>query len=133
MMLEWLMRQIALRNFCVIRSHVVKDNSLSQVCGTVAAAVYAEIDEPDCDRALCLSILQTMLDKRWQWSNTRSDIHRLLPLHCQLEKLCIPGAERNRYYDSVACVSAASNLGSIMTANDFRKLRRHGAVGGGPF
>ena len=131
-MLEWLMRQIALRNFRVIYSQVVKDNSLIMFCGTIAAAVYAEIDELDGDRVLCLSILQTMLDNGWRWSNTREEIHRLLPLHCQLEKFGIPGAERNRYYDSVACVLAASTLGSGMTVEGFQVLCCRRTVGGGP-
>ena len=53
----------------------------------------------------------------WPLSDKRADIHRLLPLHCVLERLGVPGAERERYYDSVVCVESAITWGSIMTAD----------------
>jgi len=123
---EWLMRQIALRNFGAIYTQVARDNSLCMFRGTIADAIYKEIDDPGGDREFCLSTLRAMLDRGWQWSNTRKDIHRLLPLHCQLERLGVPGAERKRYYDSATCVTAASTWGSDMTVNDFQALLRSG-------
>ena len=132
-MLEWLMRQISLKNFRAIYSQVVKDDSLRMFCGTIAEAIYKEIDDPAGDREFCLSTLQAMLDKGWRWSNTRAVVHRLLPLHCQLEGLGVPGAERNQFYGSVACGSAARTLGNAVTMNGFRLLCRQGVVSGFPF
>jgi|GEM_PF-6650433 len=130
---EWLVPQIASRNFRVIYEHVVKDDSLSMFCGSIAKAIYKEIDDPEGDRKFCLSTLQAMQDRKWRWNDIRIDIHGLLPLHRQLEILNVPGAERAQFYGSAVCVFAASNLGSDMTVNDFRALCCQGAVGGGPF
>jgi len=132
-MLEWLMRQIALRNFRAICTQVARDNSLSKFCGTIAGAIYKEIDDPTGDREFCLSTLHAMLGKGWLWNDTREDIHRLLPLHLQLEKLSVPGAERNQYYGSVACVSAANIWDSEMSVNDFRALLRSDRGSSFPF
>ncbi len=119
---EWLVPQIASRNFSVIYDHVVKDDSLSMFCGTIAKAIYKEIDDPEGDRKFCLSVLQAMLDRKWRWSNVRADIHGVLPLHRQLEMLNVPGAERNQFYGSAICVSAPSTLGIDMTLNELHAL-----------
>ena len=123
------MRQISLRNFRAIRSQLVRDNSLSKYSATLAEAVYAEIDNPDGDCHFCLGILQVMQEKGWRWSNEREDIHRLLPLHRQLERLNVPATNRNQYYRSTACVFVANTLGSDMTINDFLALCSRGEVG----
>jgi len=121
-MLNWLAVRVDANNFSAIHERVAMDNSLMGICGEIAAAVYKKFDNPDGDSAFCLNILQTMLDKGWRWSNAREDIHRLLPLHCQLERLVVPYTERARYYDSSACVLAANTLGNAMTMNGFRAL-----------
>lgn len=113
---EWFNAQIASKNFSAIHSQVVKANSGS-MRSEMISAVYAAFDAPGGDRDFCLRILQKMEDAGWQWSSKRDDIHRLLPLHCVLERLSVPDAERNRYYDSVVCVESALTWGGIMTTD----------------
>ncbi len=111
---EWLNAQIKSKNYSAIHSQIVKSNS-GNTRSEMISAVYSAFDAPGSDRDLCLSILQTMLDNGWQWSNARADIFRLLPLRGVLERLGIPGTEKCRYYGSVVCIDAAITWGAIMT------------------
>lgn len=117
-MVEWLERQIEANNYNAIYERIIQDDSLQEYCQRVANAVYDAIDDPAGDCDFCLSIIQAMRFKRWQWSCQRTDILLLLPLHRQLNRLDVPVTERNQYYTSDDCVEAAITLGNVMRMRD---------------